>query len=92
MKRCFRSVTNMLQLSDKWGPLLARQPETGMGYQIGTVVLRDGRRFNDVLIQEGLITRIKGLTVIPFTESEIIDIIVTGDPDNSSDKEWIFDP
>ena len=82
----------MLQLSDKWGPLLTRQPETGMGYQIGTVVLRDGRRFNDVLIQEGLITRIKGLTVIPFTESEIIDIIVTGDPDNSSDKEWIFDP
>jgi hypothetical protein len=82
----------MLQLSDKWGPLLARQPETGMGYQIATVVLSDGRRFNDVLIQQGLITRIKGLAVIPFSESEIIDIIVTGGPDNPADKEWIFGP
>ena len=82
----------MLQLSDKWAPLLVRQPETGMGYQIATVVLSNGRRFNDVLIQQGLITRIKGLTVIPFSESEIIDIIVTGDPDNPADKEWIFDP
>jgi hypothetical protein len=82
----------MMQLSDKWGPVLARQPETGMGYQIGTVVLRDGPRFNDVLIQQGLITRIKGLTVIPFSESEIIDIIVTSDPDNRADKDWIFDP
>jgi hypothetical protein len=82
----------MLQLSDKWGPRLTQQPETGMGYQIATVVLRDGRRFNDVLIQEGLITRIKGLAVIPFTESEIIDIVVTGDPNNAADKEWIFNP
>ncbi len=82
----------MLQLSDKWGPRLAQQPETGMGYQIATVVLSDGRRFNDVLIQQGLITRIKGLTVIPFNEPDIIDIIVTGDPDNAADKEWIFDP
>ena len=81
----------MLQLSDKWGPRLAQQPETGMGYQIATVVLNDGRRFNDVLIQEGLITRIKGLTVIPFTESEIIEIVVTGDSDNPADKRWIFD-
>ena len=82
----------MLQLSDKWGPVLTRQRETGMGYQIAMVVLRDGRRFNDVLIQEGLITRIKGLAMIPFSESEITDIIVTGDPDNSADKEWIFQP
>ncbi len=82
----------MLQLSDKWGPRLAQQLETGMGYQIATVVLSDGRRFNDVLIQQGLITRIKGLTVIPFNEPDIIDIIVTGDPDNAADKEWIFDP
>ena len=82
----------MLQLSDKWGPRLAQQPETGMGYQIATVVLSNGRRFNDVLIQEGSITRIKGLTVIPFAESEIIDIIVTGHPDNAASKEWIFLP
>jgi hypothetical protein len=82
----------MLQLSDKWGPRLVQQPETGMGYQIATVILRDGRRFKDALIQHGVITRIKGLTVIPFKEPEIVDIVVTGDPDNPADKEWIFKP
>ena len=82
----------MLQLSDKWGPRLAQQPETGMGYQIATVVLSDGRRFDDVLIQEGLITRIKGLAGIPFNEPEIIDIVVTRDPGNPADRQWIFSP
>jgi hypothetical protein len=82
----------MLQLSDKWGPRLARQPETGMGYQIATVVLTEGRRFNDVLIQEGFITRIKGLKGIPFRESDIVDIIVPGGPNDLADVEWIFNP
>ena len=45
-----------------------------------------------MVIQEGLITRIKGLALIPFIESEIIDIVVTGDPNNPADKEWIFNP
>lgn len=82
----------MLQLSDKWGPRLAEQPETGMGYQIATVILSDGRRFKDVLIQAGVIARIKGLTVIPFGEAEIADIVVTGDFDDPAANQWIFEP
>lgn len=40
----------MLALTDKWAPILTSQPETGMNYQIASVFLRDGRRFNDVTI------------------------------------------
>ena len=32
----------MLKLSDKWGPRLRSQPETGMGYQVCIVTLKDG--------------------------------------------------
>ena len=31
----------MLQLSDKWAPVLLAQPETGMGYQIVSTYLMD---------------------------------------------------
>ena len=51
-----------------------------MGYQIASIILQDGRRFNQVVIVEGNITRIKGMMRdMPFSEREIADIIVTHD-------------
>lgn len=69
----------MLQLSDKWGPVLVSQPETGMGYQVASIVLKDGSRYDQTLIEAGCITRIRGLEDIPFSEDEIAEIIVTHD-------------
>jgi hypothetical protein len=67
----------MLQLSDKWGPILVAQPETGMGYQVATIILKDGSRYDQALIEAGCITRIHGLQDIPFSENQIAEIIVT---------------
>jgi len=67
----------MLSLSNKWAPVLVAQPETGMSYQIASVVLRDGRRFDHTMIVGGIITEIAGSTEIPFTEDEIVEIRVT---------------
>jgi len=50
-----------------------------MGYQIASVTLKDGRRFDQVVIVGGYLTRIKGLKDIPFSEDEIADIVVTHD-------------
>lgn len=50
-----------------------------MGYQIVTVFLRDGRHFDQVLIDGNVITKIRGLAQIPFAEEEITDIVVTHD-------------
>ena len=53
------------------------QPETGMGYQIVSVFLRDGRRFDRVTVVGGRITEVDGKKQIPFGEEEIADIKVT---------------
>ena len=67
----------MLQLSDKWAPVLLAQPETGMGYQIATITLKDGRTFSKTVIVGGVITETGGQKVIPFMEYEIAEIVVT---------------
>ena len=67
----------MLTLSPKWAKTLVSQPETGMGYQIATVLLKDGRKFDRVMIVEGRITNIAGSEDIPFGEEQIDRILVT---------------
>jgi hypothetical protein len=66
----------MLALSEKWAPVLRSQPETGMDYQIATIVLKDGRRFPKAVIQGGLITKVGSDTEIPFMETDIEAIVV----------------
>ncbi len=69
----------MLKLSDKWAEILSNQGETGMGYQVITVNLKDGRIFKQTVHQEGYITEIKGYRDIPFSEEDIEDIVITHD-------------
>lgn len=69
----------MIILSDSWGPKLVAQGESGMGYQIASILLKDGRQFDRVVIVGRNITQIKDVEGIPFTEKEIEKIIVTHD-------------
>jgi hypothetical protein len=48
-----------------------------MGYQICSVLLKDGRRIERVTVSSGIITKVEGFGAIPFAESDIQDIIVT---------------
>ena len=67
----------MFILTGKWVNELADKPETGMGYQVVTIVLKDGREFNQVAVVEGQVAEIRGRKDIPFTEEDIADIILT---------------
>jgi hypothetical protein len=67
----------MIALSDKWIDLLVSQPETGMGYHIVSVILNDGTRFDQVIVNEGYITRVRGYDTIPFKEVDIREMLVT---------------
>lgn len=67
----------MFTLPDPWLAELASKPETGMGYQIVTIVLKDGRRFDQVAIVEGRVTEIRGRKDIPFSEAEVADVVLT---------------
>jgi len=65
-----------LVLSDKWAPILELQPETGTGYQIGSVYLKNGKQFKGVMIIGRRITSIDREHKIPFTEVEIDKILI----------------
>ena len=72
-------MTKPVPLSRKWASYLGALPETGMGYQVVSVTLNDERRFEQVVIDSGFITRVRGYRDIPFAESEIREIKVTHD-------------
>ena len=74
----------MLKLSDKWAAVLAGQRETGMGYQVVTVRLKDGRQFAGVAVVGGSISRIAGTESVPFADDDIESILVTHDPVRTS--------
>jgi len=67
-----------MELPQKFIDELILKSETGMGYQIATVVLNNGRQYQQVVILEcHVITSIKGLDNIPFSSDEIAQIILT---------------
>jgi hypothetical protein len=74
-----RTPPKPIALSKKWSQYLVSLPETGMGYQVVTITLNDGRVFNQVVIDSGYITRVRGYSAIPFTEPEIADVRITHD-------------
>ena len=69
----------MIALSQKWARELASKPETGMGYQVVSVVLTNGLKYDQVVVVEGRVTAVREHEVIPFTDDQIGEIILTHD-------------
>jgi len=55
---------------------LKRSDETGIGYHVISVELKDGRRFDQVVASEGCIIEVRGYGEIPFAPEEIASVIV----------------
>lgn len=62
----------MIPLNEFWKAQLMNQPETGMGYQVASIRLVDGRSFEDVLIVDGAIYEVGGTSEIPFSSADEI--------------------
>jgi hypothetical protein len=59
---------------------LRSQPETGMTYQMVTVTLKDGRRFERVMVVERTtVCPFDSSGRLPFDEADIVDLVVTHD-------------
>ena len=59
---------------------LKQAPETGMGYQIVTVLTREGKHFEKVLVINcSEISTVNGQTEIPFDANEVVNVVVTHD-------------
>ena len=67
----------MLVLNDRWADVLTSQPETGMGYQIVSIRLKDGRRIDNVTVVGGIISSLPATVPEWFSDEEIEDIVVT---------------
>lgn len=63
--------------------LLRQDAETGIGYQIVSVELKDGRSFDQVVVSEGCLIEVRGFREIPFSADEIASIVV-------NHKRWNF--
>jgi hypothetical protein len=73
------SPENDHRLPEEFADVLAAQPETGMGYWVASVRLRDGRRFDRVVINGGLVTQVHGFSDVPFQPSQVVELWVTHD-------------
>ena len=80
-KRAWLSLSDrhMNELPKKWSDYLFKQPESGMTYQIVTITLRDGRKFEVSVTDSHIIGRVRGYSGIPFDPEDIASIEVTPD-------------
>jgi hypothetical protein len=62
-----------------WVDYLVAQPETAMGYWTVSVRLDDGRCFDRVVVNDGLITQVYGHPQVPFEAEDIVEMRVTHD-------------
>ena len=62
---------------------MKRSGETGIGYQVVSVELKDGTCFDQVVASEGCIIEVRGYEGIPFGPEEIESVIV-------NHKRWNF--
>ena len=56
---------------------LLDQAETGMGYQTGDVVLRNGEVVRHVAFVDGRVAEVRGCSGIPFDARDVVDIKLT---------------
>ena len=75
------AVSFVLQLPDRWGQILASKPETGMSYQVVTLVLSDGRLLERAVVVGGAVdlSSCAAYRAAPFSADEVVAIEVTHD-------------
>ena len=62
---------------------LKQASQTGMGYQVVSVTLKDGRAFEQVAASEGCFITVRGHQDIPFSSEEVLSVSV-------NHKRWNF--
>ena len=69
-------MKHLVAIPSEFVDLLKRATETGIGYQVISLELRDGRTFEQVVTSEGCIIEVRGYKEIPFEPDEVASITV----------------
>jgi hypothetical protein len=68
----------MKTLPERWSKFLLTQPETGMGYHVTAITLRDGQVIEDVaIVDHCVVAEVRGQPDIDFNPAEITGIQIT---------------
>jgi len=76
-------MKRLVPISSEFVEQLKRATETGIGYQVVSVELKDGRTFDQVVTSEGCIIEVRGYKEIPFTPDDVASVSV-------NHKRWNF--
>jgi len=76
-------MKHLVPIPSRFVDQLKIERETGPGYQVVSLKLKDGRFFDQVVTSEGHIIEVQGHTEIPFVSEEIVSIKV-------NHKDWNF--
>jgi hypothetical protein len=77
------SMKSLVPIPSGFVEHLKRATETGFGYKIVSVELKDGRHFDQVVTSEGCIIEVRGYKEIPFTPEDVASVVV-------NHKRWNF--
>jgi hypothetical protein len=69
-------MSSAIPIPGKWIDYLNKQGETGPGYQVLAVRLKDGKCFDQVVVSEGCVIQVRGYIEVPFTCDEVISVEV----------------
>ncbi len=69
-------MKHLVTIPNEWVDHLRRQGETGLGYQVISVNLKDGRRFDQVVASEGCVIQVRGYSDVPFKRHEVASVRV----------------
>jgi hypothetical protein len=78
-----RAMKFLVPIPSRFVAQLKREAETGIGYQVVSVVLKDGRSFDQVATSEGCIIEVRGYKEIPFAPDDVSALTV-------NHKAWNF--
>ena len=56
---------------------LKEAEETGIGYQVVGIKLKDGRSFDQVAVSDGCFIEVRGCRNIPFPPEEVASLAIT---------------
>jgi hypothetical protein len=66
----------LVQIPSRFVDHPKQNDETGIGYQVVSVELKDGRSFDQVATSEGCIIELRGYKEIPFAAEDVASVSV----------------
>ena len=76
-------MKRLVPIPHEHASLLKHHRETGMGYHVISVTLKNGKHFEQVLTSEGCVIQVRGHRDVPFSPEEVASVDV-------NHKRWNF--